>query len=101
MRNQSEGRPIISNFGINGQKLRDEEGVAYARVANYPTGFARHWIRRGTLLSESGKLYNPRESDWGRGGYELKEVTDLAYEAYLQFLRSGNEVHLRRAQREI
>lgn len=101
MQNQSEGKPVIQNLGIHGQPLREEDAVAYARIATYPTGFVRCWVRRGTLFSDSGKLYNPRESDWGRGGYELKEVTPDSYYAYLDFLRSGNDVHLRRAQREL
>lgn len=102
MQNRSSGnKPTIYNFGINGQSLRDEEAVAYARQAMFPNGSSRFFVRRGTLHSESGQLYNPRDSDWGRGGYELKEVNETAYQAYLNFLRSGNDIHYYRARREL
>lgn len=74
----------------------------------------RYWIKRATTGPDAGHLLNPwgihyqqgidnkRVSSFmGKRRYEYSSVTADAFEMYLNFLETRNELYFRQAEREV
>lgn len=77
-------------------------------------GKATCFIKRATVGPDAGKLFNPSSPNHpvetnmtkvlGQNGkfmFEFRKSNERAYAFYLDFMRTGNIVHLRHAEREL
>jgi len=70
-----------------------------------------YWLKTGTVGAECGKLFDPNgvlhqpgseskaAARLGKNRYEFKRVSREKFETYLRFLKTGNPLHLRFAER--
>ncbi len=93
----------------------EEDGLA--KVITYhhirkPNGpLKEYYAKMGSTGTDRGMLFNPkgmfanyvnRQDDATHTKYYIyKRVTEKCFELYKHFLRTGNQAHLRNAQREV
>ncbi len=70
----------------------------------YYVKYAMNGPNAGSLLNRNSPLFTVgddtrKQTSAGRNRYEFKKVNEEAYLSYLRYLKSGNEAHLRIAQR--
>lgn len=107
-----DGEVEIIGYGPGGKVLPVTAVECLARKSFDPaTGVYRFWLKRATAGPEQGTLYNPHSpmfekastqrvySHLGRGQYEFFKVSQEAFDSYLMFLKTGNPIHLRQAER--
>jgi hypothetical protein len=99
-------------YTLRGEPMEVDDPLCVAkRTADGFSGVARYWVKRATAGPCAGALFNPHSPDYvpeslhrkwahsGRDNWEWSKVSADAFEAYLRFLRTGNGVHYRHAER--
>lgn len=97
-------------FTLEGEEtIPDSDNCFCKQTQNLTTGSKKSYIKRGTFGPEGGKLYNPwsvfgvkndhMKQREGRVAFVFKQVPELAFKQYLEFLKTRNEAFLRNAQR--
>lgn len=105
--------PEADGYGLGGEPCGPDTSGALAKRTRGESGVVRYWLKRCMAGHDSGRLYNPQSplfdpasvnrffAELGRGKYEFREVPHEAFEHYLRFLRKGNPLDLRHAERAI
>jgi hypothetical protein len=102
---------ITIGYGLHGKEVAVNLDKCFAKEITGGTGVTRFYIRVGTVGLEKNKFIDPNglfynagdeqkfESTRGERRYEFRQVNKEAFELYINFLKTGNQVWLRNAQR--
>jgi len=104
--------PEVIGYTIGAKKVKPDADNCVAKVAtDLESGNSRYWLKRATSGLEAGRLFNPHGpgytaasakrfwAETGKNQYEFRKATQESFELYMKFLESGNELHLRQAER--
>lgn len=105
---QQQEDVAVVYHGFGGKEVKDTDKWLAKKTAN------GCFLRFATTGLDAGRLFNPHspnhptniswESLLGSNGkyqYEPRKVTEAAYSMYIQYLKSGDPIYLRQAEREI
>ncbi len=107
-----DGETKVTGFAWGGEECEPTSKACLAKVSYDPeTRRTRHFLKRATVGPEAGRLFNPQSATFdpsllgkvteylGRGGYEWRPAHEEAFVLYLKFLKGGNPVDVRCAER--
>lgn len=98
------------SVGPDGKKIKIDSELCVAKMVESKGQQTRHYVKKLTrgstfnffnpLNDEIGTLSNAKTTD-GRTRWEFTLVSEDSYNAYIQFLQTGNLYYLRNAERLI
>ncbi len=101
-------------YGLDGREsLTDLPGSIAKLSVDSENNSTKWFIKFATMGADAGHMFNPQSPNFdksqleafyekfGRAYYEFRKVSKAAFDYYLAFLKGGNPLHLRQAEREI
>lgn len=98
----------LKSVGPDGKKVKPDSDFCVAKRVESKNQETRHYVKKLTrgngfnlfnpLDDEIGSLSSAKTTD-GRDRWEFTLVTEDSYNAYVQFLQTGNLFYLRNAER--
>jgi hypothetical protein len=96
-----DGPLVVTFFGARGVVIDSDSKAALAKESHDPaTGRRRYWVKAVKSGPDRGRLYNPQSPTFSpRNEYEFREVKADAFDLFMRFLRTGNPLNVRGAER--
>lgn len=109
-----DAEPTVTAYAWGGGEVDPAAKEAIAKVVKTPDGNTRYFIKQATAGPDRGHLFNPQSptyhrgflskvaSQLGRGQYEFRRASKLAFELYLRYIQPPyNPVNYRGAERNL
>jgi hypothetical protein len=98
-------------YGMDGLVMNDPDVPACLAkwVKQLATGTTRYFVKFSNVGPTAGTMVDPaeetdmvRRGDWTASGrFSFRSVTRLAFDLYVNFLKTGNRAYLHQAGREV